>query len=54
MPLRRPRMEALGLPRLENGRYYQAWLRNIAGVLVPIGTFKRGPDGHLLGRRAAD
>ena len=31
-----------GLPRLENGRYYQAWLRNTAGVLVPIGTFNEG------------
>ena len=22
-----------------NGRYYQAWLKNSAGILVPIGTF---------------
>jgi anti-sigma-K factor RskA len=32
-------LDATGLPRLENGRFYQAWLRNSAGVLVPIGTF---------------
>lgn len=43
-------MEALGLPRLENGRYDQALLRNTVGVLAPVGTCKRGPEGHLLGR----
>jgi Anti-sigma-K factor rskA, C-terminal len=32
-------LSATGLPRLENGRYYQAWLKNAAGILVPIGTF---------------
>jgi hypothetical protein len=32
-------LDATGLPRLENGRFYQAWLRNRAGALVPIGTF---------------
>ncbi len=32
-------LDATGLPRLDNGRYYQAWLKNAAGVLVPIGTF---------------
>ena len=35
-------LNATRLPRLENGRYYQAWLRNTAGVLVPIGTFNEG------------
>ena len=35
-------LDATGLPRLEDGRYYQAWLRNTAGVLVPIGTFNEG------------
>src|SRR4029453_10805915 len=35
-------LDATGLPRLENGRYYQAWLRSSAGVLVPIGTFNDG------------
>ena len=32
-------LSATGLPHLTNGRYYQAWLKNAAGVLVPIGTF---------------
>ena len=32
-------LKASGLPHLDNGRYYQAWLKNSAGVLVPIGTF---------------
>jgi hypothetical protein len=32
-------LSASGLPRLAGGRYYQAWLKNPAGVLVPIGTF---------------
>ena len=32
-------LSAAGLPRLANGRYYQAWLKNAAGVLVPVGTF---------------
>ena len=33
------------LPRLDNGGYYQAWLKNDAGLLVPIGTFNEG--GHV-------
>jgi hypothetical protein len=33
-----------GLPRLDNGRFYQAWLRNDAGVLVAIGTFNEPED----------
>ena len=32
-------LTASGLPRLDNGRYYQAWLKNSAGILVPVGTF---------------
>jgi hypothetical protein len=35
-------LHAPGLPRLGDGRYYEAWLRNPAGVLVPIGTFNEG------------
>ena len=35
-------MEALGLPRLENRRYDQAWLRNTVGVLAPVGTCNEG------------
>lgn len=33
-----------GLPRLDNGRFYEAWLKNAAGVLVPIGTFNQSGD----------
>ena len=32
-------LDATGLPRLEGGRFYEAWLRDSAGVLVPVGTF---------------
>ncbi len=32
-------LAASGLPRLAGGRYYQAWLKSPAGVLVPVGTF---------------
>jgi hypothetical protein len=35
-------LDATGLPRLDRGRFYEAWLRNSAGVLVPIGTFNEG------------
>ncbi len=37
-----PQLDARGLPRLQGGRFYEAWLRNSAGVLVPIGTFNQG------------
>jgi hypothetical protein len=40
-------LHATGLPRLENGRFYEAWLRNGAGVLVPIGTFNEGTNVTL-------
>src|SRR6266508_3856370 len=40
-------LDATGLPRLERGRFYEAWLRNAAGVLVPIGTFNEGPKVTL-------
>ena len=43
----RVELDATGLPRLENGRFYQAWLRNSAGVVVPIGTFNEGQDVTL-------
>lgn len=33
-----------GLPRLDNGRFYQAWLKNAVGILVPIGTFNQSGD----------
>jgi hypothetical protein len=32
-------LAAAGLPRLADGRYYEAWLKSPAGVLVPVGTF---------------
>jgi anti-sigma-K factor RskA len=35
-------LKAADLPRLDNGRFYEAWLRNSAGVLVPVGTFNDG------------
>lgn len=35
----RIQLNATGLPRLANGRYYQAWLKNAQGILVPVGTF---------------
>ncbi|MFI5039877.1 MAG: anti-sigma factor domain-containing protein [Solirubrobacterales bacterium] len=38
----RVELDASGLPRLDGGRYYEAWLRNGAGVLVPVGTFNEG------------
>ena len=31
-----------GLPLLAKGRFYEAWLRDRHGVLVPIGTFNEG------------
>jgi hypothetical protein len=38
----RVELNATGLPRLAGRRFYEAWLRNSAGVLVPIGTFNEG------------
>lgn len=35
-------LDATGLPRLEQGRFYEAWLKNADGVLVPLGTFNEG------------
>jgi hypothetical protein len=35
-------LDATGLPRLDRGRFYEAWLKNAGGVLVPIGTFNEG------------
>jgi anti-sigma-K factor RskA len=32
-------LDAEGLPALRAGEYYQAWLKNPSGTLVPIGTF---------------
>ena len=43
----RVELDATGLPRLDDGRFYQAWLRNPAGTLVPIGSFNEGQDVTL-------
>lgn len=32
-------LSATGLPHLQGAHYYQAWLKNPAGILVPVGTF---------------
>jgi anti-sigma-K factor RskA len=40
-------LDATGLPRLDGGRFYEAWLRNASGVLVPIGTFNEGTNVTL-------
>lgn len=40
-------LDAAGLPRRDDGRFYQAWLRNDADDLVSIGTFHEG-DGVVL------
>jgi hypothetical protein len=37
-------LDAAGLPRLDGGRFYQAWLRDADGNLVPIGTFNESTD----------
>jgi hypothetical protein len=37
-------VDAHDLPQLHDGQYFQAWLRNEAGVEVPIGTFSSSND----------
>jgi len=39
-------LDASGLPPLQGGEYYQAWLKNAAGTLVPVGTFSSS-DGSV-------
>jgi hypothetical protein len=39
-------LDADGLPSLQEDEYYQAWLRNARGTLVPIGTFSSS-DGRI-------
>jgi hypothetical protein len=39
-------LDATGLPRLDGGRFYQAWLKQ-GDVLVPVGTFNEGNDVTL-------
>jgi hypothetical protein len=38
----RIQLDTSGLPHLDHGRFYEAWLRNRAGVLVPVGSFNEG------------
>lgn len=40
-------LDATGLPRLADGSFYEAWLKDADGVLVPIGTFNEGEDVTL-------
>jgi anti-sigma-K factor RskA len=40
-------LDATGLPRLAGDRFYEAWLRSPAGVLVPIGTFNEARNVTL-------
>jgi hypothetical protein len=40
-------LDASGLPRLDAGRFYEAWLKNDAGTLVPVGTFNEGQNVTL-------
>jgi hypothetical protein len=40
-------LHAPGLPRLADGRFYEAWLRGTDGALVPIGTFNEGTNVTL-------
>ncbi len=35
----RIQLSATGLPRRDGKKYYEAWLKNAAGILVPVGTF---------------
>jgi hypothetical protein len=37
-------LDASGLPRRENGEFYEGWLRNADGTLVSVGTFNEGED----------
>ena len=42
----RVRLDARRLPPLEHGEFYEAWMKNPAGTLVPIGTFSSS-DGRV-------
>jgi anti-sigma-K factor RskA len=41
------KLSATGLPRREGKQFYEAWLKNAAGVLVPVGTFNDARDVTL-------
>ena len=36
-----------GLPRRDNGAYYEAWVKDSTGALVPVGTFNQPDDVTL-------
>jgi hypothetical protein len=40
-------LHATGLPRRDNGTYYEAWVKDSAGALVPVGTFNQPDDVTL-------
>ena len=40
-------LDAKGLPELPADEYYQAWLKDATGTLVPIGTFSSS-DGRVI------
>lgn len=41
-------LKVTGLSRRDNQQYYyEAWLKNAAGTLVPVGTFNQGPSVTL-------
>jgi Anti-sigma-K factor rskA len=42
----RVQLDARGLPPLEHGEFYEAWMKDAAGTLVPIGTFSSS-DGRV-------
>ncbi|HYZ81811.1 MAG TPA: anti-sigma factor [Solirubrobacteraceae bacterium] len=41
------KLSASGLPRREGRQFYEAWLKNAAGILVPVGTFNDARDVTL-------
>jgi hypothetical protein len=47
-------LNATGLPRRDGGLFYQAWLRDANGNLVPIGTFHDGEHVTLWAGVALD
>lgn len=40
-------LHATGLPRRDNGAYYEAWVKDSTGALVPVGTFNQPDDVTL-------
>jgi hypothetical protein len=44
----RLRLDATGLPALPDGSVYQAWVKDRAGALVPIGTFSSSEETITL------